>query len=247
MPFMKNEKNATLFRSKLASGIQKRIGHLARALVAAGVLLGLPCSALHAEVVISNLPNTVTGGSTVSNDIWKAMLFTTGSSPTQLASVVVGLNPPTGATPPIEPNVEVSLFSVSGGAPAAELTTTGLVSVDMQATQALYTFFDANPFSLAASTSYALVLSSDASEIKWGRNANATPIASSGFQYDGFRQSLDGGGTWSSASISTDNAVEINVVPEPSTMLLFGMGAVGGLGIFVGRTTRGRARRSRTR
>jgi len=247
MPFMKNEKNATLFRSKLASGIQKRIGHLARALVAAGVLLGLPGSALHAEVVISNLPNTVTGGSIVSDGIWKAMLFTTGSSPTQLASVVVGLNPPTGATPPIEPNVEVSLFSVSGNAPAAELTTTGLVSVDMQATQGLYTFFDASPFSLAASTSYALVLSSDASEIKWGRNANATPIASSGFQYDGFRQSLDGGGTWSSASIGTDNAVEINVVPEPSTMLLFGMGAVGGLGIFVGRTTRGRARRSRTR
>ena len=45
------------------------------------------------------------------------MLSTTGLSPTQLASVVVGVNPPTGATPPIEPNVEVSLFSVSGGAP----------------------------------------------------------------------------------------------------------------------------------
>jgi hypothetical protein len=37
-----------------------------------------------------------------------------------------------------------------------------------------------------------------------------------------------------------DNAVAIDVVPEPSTMLLFGMGAVGGLGIFVGRTRCGR-------
>jgi hypothetical protein len=240
MPSMKNEKNATLFRSKLASGISKLIRRTARGLVAAGVLLGLPCSVLHAEVVISNLPNTVTGGSTVSNGTWKAILFTTGSSPTQLASVVVGLNPPTGATPPITPNVKVSLFSVSGGAPAAELTTTGLVSVDMQATQGLYTFFDASPFSLAASTSYALVVSSDASGIKWGRNQNTTPTASSGFQYDGFRQSLDGGGTWSSASISTDNAVAIDVVPEPAAVLLFGIGAVGGLGIFVGRTTCGR-------
>jgi hypothetical protein len=35
----------------------------------------------------------VDGGSTIGADVWKAMLVTTGSSPTQLASVVVGLNP----------------------------------------------------------------------------------------------------------------------------------------------------------
>ena len=45
----------------------------ALALVAAGVLLGLQPDGLHAEVVISNLPNTVTGGSTVSDVGWKAM------------------------------------------------------------------------------------------------------------------------------------------------------------------------------
>ncbi|MGA0369804.1 MAG: choice-of-anchor R domain-containing protein [Kiritimatiellia bacterium] len=230
---MKNEKNTTPFRSHLAAGIPKRIGRMALALVTAGALLGPPSSALHAEVVISNLPNTVTGGSTVSDITWKAMLFTTGSSPTQFASVVVGLNPPTGATPPITPNVKVSIFSVSEGVPAAELTTSGLVAVDMQATQGLYTFFDDNPFSLAASTSYALVLSSDTSEIKWGRNQNATPTVSNGFQYDTFLQTLDSGGTWSTPA-SLDNAVEINVVPEPSILLLIGMGIVIGLRIFRG-------------
>jgi hypothetical protein len=223
---------------------QKLIRHLARALVAAGVLLGVQPAGLHAEVVISNLPNTVTGGSTVSDIGWKAMLFTTGSSPTQLASVVVGLNPPTGATPPVTPQVKVSLFSVSSGAPAAELTTTGLVSVNMQATQGLYTFFDASPFSLAANTSYALVLASNASEIKWGRNQNTTPTASSGFQYDTFLVSADSGGTWSAISgtspIAMDNAVEIDVVPEPSTMLLLAIGAVGGLGISMLRVVRPR-------
>ncbi len=226
---------------------RKLTRHLARALVAAGVLLGLQPAGLHAEVVISNLPNTVTGGSTVSDVGWKAMLFTTGSSPTQLASVVVGLNPPTGATPPVTPQVKVSLFSVSSGAPAAELTTTGLVSVNMQATQGLYTFFDASPFSLAANTSYALVLASDASEIKWGRNQNMTPTASSGFQYDTFLVSADSGGTWSAISgtspIAMDNAVEIDVVPEPSTMLLLAMGAVGGLGISALRIARPRGSR----
>jgi hypothetical protein len=230
------------------SATQKLIRHLARALVAAGVLLGLQPAGLHAEVVISNLPNTVPGGSTVSDVGWKAMLFTTGSSPTQLASVVVGLNPPDGATLPVTPQVKVSLFSVSSGAPAAELTTTGLVSVDMQATRGLYTFFDTvfdtNPFSLAANTSYALVLASNASEIKWGRNRDTTPTASSGFQYDTFLVSLDSGGTWSTtsgtSSIAMDNAVEITVVPEPSTMLLLAMGAVGSLGISVLRIARPR-------
>jgi hypothetical protein len=147
---------------------QKLIRRMARTLVAAGLLLGLQPAGLHAEVVISNLPNTVTGGSPVSDVEWKATLFTTGSSPMELAAVVVGLNPPTGATPPVTPQVKGSLFSVSSGAPAAELTTTGLVSVNMQATQGLYTFFDASPFSLAANTSYALVLASSAPEIKWG-------------------------------------------------------------------------------
>jgi len=64
---VKNEKNATGGCSNRAAGISKLIRRTARGLVAAGVLLGLPCSVLHAEVVISNLPNTVTGGSTVSN------------------------------------------------------------------------------------------------------------------------------------------------------------------------------------
>ncbi len=226
------------------SGIRKLIHLTAQTLMAAVVLLSLQPADLQAEVVISNLPNTVTGGSTVSDTGWKAMLFTTGSSPTQLASIVLGLNPPTGATPPVTPQVKVSLFSVSSATPAAELITTGLVSVNMQATQGLYTFLDTNPYSLAANTSYALVVASDASQIKWGRNQNTTPTASSGFQYDTFLVSTDSGGTWSttsgSSTIAMDNAVEINVVPEPSTTLLLGMGAVGGVGISILRRNCGR-------
>ena len=202
------------------------------------VLFGLQLSELQAEVVISNLPNTDNGGSTLSNTTWKAMLFTTGSSPTQLDSVVVGLNPPTGATPPIKPQVKLSLFSVSGGNPAAELLTTGLVSVNMQATQGLYTFFDSSFFSLAANTQYALVVASDAGQIKWGRNVGSTPTGSGGFQFDTFRSSTDSGGTWSATSI-LENAVEISVVPEPGTMLLLGIGAAGSWGLAACRRSRG--------
>jgi hypothetical protein len=223
----------------LRSGCRWLSPHCIRALVGTvAVLLGLQLTELQAEVVISNLPNTENGGSTLSNTTWKAMLFTTGSSPTQLDSVVVGLNPATGATPPITPQVKLSLFSASGGNPAAELLTTGLVSVDMQATQGLYTFFDSSFFSLAANTQYALVVASDAGQIKWGRNVGSTPTGSGGFQFDTFRLSTDSGGTWSATS-TLENAVEISVVPEPGTMLLLGIGAAGSWGLAACRRSRG--------
>ena len=203
---------------------------------------------LQAEVVISNLPNTALGGSTVSDTGWKAMLFTTGSSPTQLDSVVVGLNPnPTNLSTPATQQVKVSLFSVAGGNPNAELLTTGLVSVTMPARQGVYTF-DASsftvPFTMASNTPYALVLSSDSSKIKWGANGanSTTPTASAGFAYTGFRQSSDTGVSWTT-SLATNNAFAIIVVPEPSQLALLAMGAVGSWWAFRGRGRRRDGRR----
>ena len=194
------------------------------------LLLALHMPGLQAEVVISNLPNTALGGSTISDTGWKAMLFTTGSSPTQLSSVVVGLNP-NGQSTPFTQQVKVSLFSVAGGNPNAELLTTGLVSVTMTARQGVYTF-DASsftvPFTMASNTPYALVLSSDSSGIKWGNNnASTAPTASAGFAYDAFLQSTSAGGSWTATGTATKNAVAISVVPEPSQLALLAMGAVG--------------------
>lgn len=199
-------------------------------LVALAALLYLVTPNLQAAVII-NLPNNVNGGSTVTSIEWKAMLFTTGSVPTVISSIQLGLNPYTGGTPPITPNVHVSIFSVAANMPAVELMTTGLVSVDMQANQGVYSFPAFAGFSLAASTPYALVLSSDSTGIKWGRNDNNNPTATSGFQYDTFLISPDSGSSWSTTSINgaitMDNAVSISVVPEPSTWLIMAVFAVG--------------------
>jgi hypothetical protein len=210
------------------------------------LLLALHMPGLQAEVVISNLPNTALGGSTISAVGWKAMLFTTGSSPTQLDSVVVGLNPnPTGQSTPFTQQVKVSLFSVSGGNPNAELLTTGLVSVTMPARQGVYTFLDASSFTMASNTPYALVLSSDSSTIKWGANgvSSTTPTASAGFAYNTFLQSIDTGVNWTT-SLATNNAFAISVVPEPSQLALLAMGAVGSWWAFRGRRRRHDGRRS---
>ena len=212
------------------------------------LLLALHMPGLQAEVVISTLPNTNSGGSTISDTAWKAMLFTTGSSPTQLDSVVVGLNPdPTTQSTPFTQRVKVSLFSVSGGGnPNAELLTTGLVPVTMPARQGVYTFLDENSFTMASNTQYALVLSSDNLLIKWGSNgaSSTTPTASAGFAYNTFLQSSDTGVSWTTSS-ATNNAFAISVVPEPSQLALLAMGAVGSWWAFHGRRRRRDSRRDR--
>ena len=102
----------TSSRRRLRSGRQPLCAEVTRVFVGTlALLLALHMPVLQAEVVISNLPNTALGGSTISDTAWKAMLFTTGSSPTQLDSVVVGLNPnPTTESTPFTQQVKVSLL-----------------------------------------------------------------------------------------------------------------------------------------
>ena len=84
------------------------------------IVLLLSGSALQGAVVISNLPNSNLGGSTLSDTAWKAVVFRTGSQPTLLSAVTVGLNPdPTTNSVPQTQNVTVSLYSVSNGTPRA--------------------------------------------------------------------------------------------------------------------------------
>lgn len=226
-------------------GSYLRFARSALGMGAAAVLaacLMSPCA--RANEVLSNLPNTVNGGSGLSDVGWKAVLFTTGNVATRISSIEIGLNPPDGGVPPISPSVKVSLFSVTENAPGVELATTGSVTVDIVSLQATYLLASLSGFNLDASASYALVVASDATGIKWGRSANSTPTASEGFTYDGFLVTADAGATWSTLAdngfpIAMDNAFAITVVPEPSALPL-GLACLGLAGLAA------RRRRART-
>lgn len=185
--------------------------------------------ALQGSIMLSNLPNSNDGGSTIGATTWKAVVFTTGSQPTTLSTVTVGLNPnPTSASVPMTQNVTVSLYSVTDNTPNTLLATTGLTPVTMQARQELYSFISIAGTAMEASTAYALVLSSDASAIKWGNNglSGNTPT-DSGFTYNRFVQTADSGASWT-GSPAENNAFSIAVVPEPSSYaLLIGAAALG--------------------
>jgi hypothetical protein len=186
-----------------------------------------------AAIVISNAPNTVTGGSTLSNKNYKAILFSTGSYESYITSLELGLNPPTGSGLPFTGDLNISLWSATSNAtvfePVTQLASTGMQSVTINSTQNFYLFdgiFDG--FSLSANTPYALVLSSNENEIKWGRLENTTPQTSDGFIFHNFSLSTNSGASWTLPS-AQDNAIvmEVAVIPEPSTaiMSLFFLGA----------------------
>jgi hypothetical protein len=186
-----------------------------------------------AAIVISNAPNNVDGGSSLSNANYKAILFTTGSYESYITSLGLGLNPPTGSSLPFTGDLNISLWSATSNAtvfePVTQLASTGMQSVTISSTQNLYTFegiFDG--FSLSANTPYALVVSSNANGIKWGRLRDETPLTSDGFIFHNFSLSTNSGGSWTLPS-AEDNAIimEVAAIPEPSTaiMSLFFLGA----------------------
>jgi hypothetical protein len=191
-------------------------------LLIATLLFALPNNS-SAAVVISNSPNPVNGGSTLSSTNYKAVLFTTGSNTSYITSLVLGLNPPSGT--PFTGALNISLWSATSNAtdyePDSQLATTGMQSVTINSTQNLYTFdgIFGGGFSMSANTPYALVLSSDANEIKWGRNTIGSITTGEGFTFHSFNLSTDSGANWTTSSVAQDNAIvmEVGVVPEPST------------------------------
>lgn len=192
------------------------------------IVLLLSCSALHGAVMLSNLPNSNLGGSTIGATDWKAVVFTTGSQPTLLSTVTLGLNPnPTDASVPMTQNVNVSLYSVTGNTPNTLLATTGLTPVNMQARQGLYSFNFIAGTAMEASTAYALVISSDANTIKWGSNGSADNAPTdSGFTYNRFVLTSDSGASWTD-SLAVNNAFSLAVVPEPSSYILLFVSSLG--------------------
>lgn len=203
-----------------------------------GLLTGLAAvawglaSAAQAAVVISNSPNGTSGGSSLSQLDWKALLFTTNSVASRMESLTVGLNPLTPAGLPATLKVELVLYALQGGVPAAQVATTGLQTVNLVQTQQDYTFNTGASFYLAPSTRYALVLRSDATGIKWGNTGgpSTTPTAFDGYSVDGFLGSADAGASW--VSLPGINSVVVKVQNIP-TIPTLSPGALVGLALLL--------------
>lgn len=177
-----------------------------------------------AETVIYNPLNNTTGGSTVTATDLKSLSFQTGSLPTKLNTLTIGLNPKTGSAPTTA-KVTISIWSTnSAGVPTAPLRT--LVSaqtVTINSTSQSYTF-NLSPGSaplLNANTKYAIVLSSDSNGIKWANNADgSTATGENGFTYVSQLVSTDSGDSWTSVGAASKNTILAEIFTIPYNALM---------------------------
>jgi hypothetical protein len=120
------------------------------------------------------------------------------------------------------------IYSDTGGNPGALLAAFNSVAIAPGTSAANVTLTTAAPFTLTLGATYWFILDGPdvANSLLWnGTSPNATPTASQGATFVGYRFSSNGGATWGNSTVF--NAMQINAapVPEPSTWLMVAAGA----------------------
>lgn len=173
-------------------------------------------------VAITNTPNATNGGSAISANDWKGLIFSTPSWATsEISSIQLGLNcSGVGCGYPQSTNIQIDLYSVASELPNTQLNSLTLQPVTLSSGQQMYTFAIPN-WLLTANTAYALVLKSDSNvpglfNFRWGNTGNAPagtqPSGFNGYTYLGLKSYSNG--VWTSAGEL--NAVVIYVYQQPN-------------------------------
>lgn len=192
----------------------------------------------------NNFGSVASGNLTVSGSNWFASGFTTGTSTSYLNLTGVNLSLAVSGTASSAVPV-VSIFSGSSNPTTAVATLNG-PTITNSAPAQTFTFSPSSvPLTLSANTNYWVVLSAAAGQFGW-YFANGTPAEQngSGFSFVNGQSSTNAGSSWSQELLPSLGATSIQVqaVPEPSTIMLAGIGVAGA--IVVDHSRRRRFRRS---
>lgn len=216
--------------SPCSSRLTPLFGRLA-AVVAVLAIFAAPSQAGPVSITAFSNPfsQVLTGNSTVSGSNWFTTGFTTGTSPDFLSLTAVKLSLATSGTT-TSTNPIVRLFSGVSNPTTQIATLTG--STLSSSLPSTVTFLPpTSPLALSPDTNYWVVLSAGGSDAYGWYATDESPDQQngSGYSFVAGRRSTNAGSTWSNNGLATLSAVAIDVVsvPEPSTIMLAGLGIVG--------------------
>ena len=180
-------------------------------------------------VAITNTPNNTGGGTGISSDDWKAMIFSTPSMATsEISSIQIGLgcgtcnngNYTLPGKYPYTANVAIDLYSVVSGVPNTQINSLPVQYITMTSGKEMYSIAIPN-WVLAANSSYALVVKSDSGpsfNFKWGYTGNTggstttTPTGLNGYTFLSFKDYQSG--VWSNSAVDF-NSLVVLVFQQP--------------------------------
>lgn len=180
-----------------------------------------------ANVVVSNLTDTLDGDSSIQNSFWQAQEFVTGSQSVQLTSIILPLSilPSNGAYAGT-----AELVTDNSGLPGSSVLATFSVPAiaSLYPSFGDYTLTPDSGATLAANTDYWLVLKdSGPGDFYWAGTHTDTPsILNSA-------HSQNGGTSWTAPTWSPNGAfmLQVNASPVPlpaaAWLMLSGLGALG--------------------
>ena len=178
----------------------------------------------HAQTVINNTSQSVTGVAPINFSDWNGNKFVNDASSRNLQSITLSM----GGAADTSGAFQVELHSNSGGLPGGLLGV--LTGNGNPATAGLYTYSTGSTITLSPNTTYWVVakVTSGLGDYSW--NYTSTTTQSGTGTLGGFSESTNQGGSWSAENVSFPSmfSVTATAVPEPASYAaMLGIAALG--------------------
>jgi hypothetical protein len=213
------------------NSIMKSLKFAAAALVCLSVIGSAAVS--HADIVFGNLGASGTNAlnpstnASITDVNWLAHGFTVGGTNTVLSSVTLGLYDNSNTV------ARVQLFASGSGSVPSGLPLATLTQTVSSLTPARMTFSFSPSLSLTSGSSYWVVVSTTETSglFNWSfNNEGDFPTAQNSSGYSALSPvtmaSTDSGASWSTSGVNRPASISITAVPEPSSIVLAGLGVL---------------------